>query len=52
MLVFDVDTATAKSTVKEMADKSFYAVCDSSYYVSITLLYFFILCIGVVALKM
>ena len=33
IVVFDVDTATAESTVKEMADESFYVVCVASYYV-------------------
>jgi len=33
MVVFDVDTATAVSTVKEKAKTNFYAVCASSYYV-------------------
>ena len=43
MVVFDVDTATAESTVKEMADKCFYVVFVASYMLMaslITSLYF------------
>jgi len=36
-IVFDIDTATAVATVKEMAADNFYAVCATSYYVGDTL---------------
>ncbi|XP_065900631.1 uncharacterized protein [Dysidea avara] len=36
-VVFDIDTATAESTVKDMAAKKIYVVCATSYYVGDTL---------------